>query len=108
MLVNTPKNKTNTAIKLILVSLDVTSIRNKDLNRPYILIPGYNLTWKEANGSWQNAWSSKGTSLQGTQEYTLQGLKCGTKYSLRMTAANSVGSSQPTYFDATTLGGGKF
>ncbi|KAH9634308.1 hypothetical protein HF086_011568 [Spodoptera exigua] len=66
---------------------------------------GYNLTWKEANGSWQDAWSSKGTSLQGTQEYTLQGLKCGTKYSLRMTAANSVGSSQPTYMDATTLGG---
>ncbi|CAH0697312.1 unnamed protein product [Spodoptera exigua] len=65
----------------------------------------YNLTWKEANGSWQDAWSSKGTSLQGTQEYTLQGLKCGTKYSLRMTAANSVGSSQPTYMDATTLGG---
>ena len=70
-------------------------------------ISGYNLTWKEANGSWQDAWSSKGTSLQGTQEYTLQGLKCGTKYSLRMTAANSVGSSQPTYVDATTLGGGK-
>ncbi|XP_022837454.1 Down syndrome cell adhesion molecule-like protein Dscam2 [Spodoptera litura] len=65
----------------------------------------YNLTWKEANGSWQDAWSSKGTSLQGTQEYTLQGLKCGTKYSLRMTAANSVGSSQPSYMDANTLGG---
>ncbi|KAL0810757.1 hypothetical protein ABMA28_010074 [Loxostege sticticalis] len=65
----------------------------------------YNLTWKEANGSWQDAWTNKGTSLQGTQEYTLQGLKCGTKYSIRMTAANSVGSSQPAYVDATTLGG---
>ncbi|XP_052752731.1 cell adhesion molecule Dscam2-like isoform X2 [Galleria mellonella] len=65
----------------------------------------YNLTWKEGNGSWQDAWSNKVTSQQGSQEYTLQGLKCGTKYSLRMTAANSVGSSQPTYIDATTLGG---
>ncbi|XP_012553148.3 cell adhesion molecule Dscam2 [Bombyx mori] len=65
----------------------------------------YNLTWKEADGSWQDAWSSRGTTLQGIQEYTLQGLKCGTKYSLRITAANSVGSSQPAYFDASTLGG---
>ncbi|KAJ2944867.1 hypothetical protein O0L34_g1758 [Tuta absoluta] len=65
----------------------------------------YNLTWKEANGAWQDAWTNKGTSIQGKQEHTLQGLKCGTKYSLRMTASNSVGSSQPTYLDATTLGG---
>ncbi|XP_072946504.1 cell adhesion molecule Dscam2-like [Epargyreus clarus] len=65
----------------------------------------YNLSWKEANGSWQDTWSNKGTSLQGVTEYTLQGLKCGTKYSLRMTASNSVGSSQPAYVDATTLGG---
>ncbi|XP_060807714.1 cell adhesion molecule Dscam2 [Amyelois transitella] len=65
----------------------------------------YNLTWKEANGSWQDAWTNKGTSLQNIQEYTIEGLKCGTKYSLRMTAANSVGSSQPTYIDCTTLGG---
>ncbi|XP_050676215.1 cell adhesion molecule Dscam2-like [Leptidea sinapis] len=65
----------------------------------------YNLTWKESNGMWQDAWSDKGTSLQGTQEFTLQGLKCGTKYSLRMTASNSVGESQPAYVDATTLGG---
>ncbi|KAG6461797.1 hypothetical protein O3G_MSEX012863, partial [Manduca sexta] len=49
----------------------------------------YNLTWKESNGSWQDAWASKGTSLQQAHDYTLQGLKCGTKYSIRMTAANS-------------------
>ncbi|XP_061704953.1 cell adhesion molecule Dscam2-like [Cydia pomonella] len=65
----------------------------------------YNLSWKEANGSWQDAWLEKGTIIQGAQEYTLQGLKCGTKYALRMTAANSVGASQPAYIDATTLGG---
>ncbi|RVE53919.1 hypothetical protein evm_001322, partial [Chilo suppressalis] len=65
----------------------------------------YNLTWKEANGSWQDVWTNKVTSLQGTHEYTLQNLKCGTKYSIRMTASNSVGASQPTYIDATTLGG---
>ncbi|VVC93928.1 unnamed protein product [Leptidea sinapis] len=70
-----------------------------------LLINSYNLTWKESNGMWQDAWSDKGTSLQGTQEFTLQGLKCGTKYSLRMTASNSVGESQPAYVDATTLGG---
>ncbi|XP_068623975.1 cell adhesion molecule Dscam2-like [Battus philenor] len=66
---------------------------------------GYNLTWKEANVSWQDSWSNKGTSIRDVYEYTLQGLKCGSKYSLRMTAANSVGSSQPSYVDATTLGG---
>ncbi|XP_045762369.1 Down syndrome cell adhesion molecule-like protein Dscam2 isoform X1 [Maniola jurtina] len=65
----------------------------------------YELTWKEANGMWQDTWSDKGTTIQGVQEYTLEGLKCGTKYSLRMTASNSVGSSQPAYVDATTLGG---
>lgn len=56
---------------------------------------------------WQDTWSDKGTTIQGVQEYTLEGLKCGTKYSLRMTASNSVGSSQPAYVDATTLGGGE-
>ncbi|KPJ00029.1 Down syndrome cell adhesion molecule-like protein CG42256 [Papilio xuthus] len=66
---------------------------------------GYNLTWKEANVSWQDSWSNKGTSIRDVYEFTIQGLKCGTKYSLRMTAANSVGSSQPSYLDATTLGG---
>ncbi|KAI8423541.1 hypothetical protein MSG28_012636 [Choristoneura fumiferana] len=65
----------------------------------------YNLAWKEANGAWQDAWTNKGTTIQGAQEYTLQGLKCGTKYSLKMTASNSVGASQPTFVDATTLGG---
>lgn len=67
---------------------------------------GYNLTWKEANVSWQDSWSNKGTSIRDVYEFTIQGLKCGTKYSLRMTAANSVGSSQPSYLDANTLGGG--
>lgn len=70
------------------------------------MISDYNLSWKESNGAWQDTWSNKGTSIQGSEEYTLKGLKCGTKYSLRMTAANSVGASQPTYVDATTLGGG--
>ncbi|XP_053620359.1 cell adhesion molecule Dscam2-like [Plodia interpunctella] len=65
----------------------------------------YNITWKEAaSSSWQSAWSNR-DRLQGVQEYTLQGLKCGTKYSVRITAANSVGASQPTYVDASTLGG---
>ncbi|XP_046972753.1 Down syndrome cell adhesion molecule-like protein Dscam2 [Vanessa cardui] len=65
----------------------------------------YDLTWKEANGPWQDTWADKGTTVQGVQEYMLEGLKCGTKYSLRMTAANSVGASQPAYVDAMTLGG---
>ncbi|XP_050356636.1 cell adhesion molecule Dscam2-like [Nymphalis io] len=65
----------------------------------------YELTWKEANGPWQETWADKGTTIQGVQEYMLDGLKCGTKYSLRMTAANSVGVSQPAYVDAMTLGG---
>ncbi|XP_045455086.1 Down syndrome cell adhesion molecule-like protein Dscam2 [Melitaea cinxia] len=65
----------------------------------------YELTWKEANGPWQDTWADKGTTIQGVQEYMLEGLKCGTKYSLRMTAANSVGASQPAYVDAMTLGG---
>ncbi|KAJ0171737.1 hypothetical protein K1T71_012500 [Dendrolimus kikuchii] len=65
----------------------------------------YNLTWKEASGSWQETWASRGVSLQASTEYTLEGLKCGTKYSIRMTAANQVGASQPIYLDANTLGG---
>ncbi|XP_041972566.1 Down syndrome cell adhesion molecule-like protein Dscam2 [Aricia agestis] len=65
----------------------------------------YELTWREANGSWQDTWTDKGTQIQGVQEYTLDGLKCGTKYSLRMIASNSVGSSTPTQIDAYTLGG---
>ena len=64
------------------------------------------MTWKEANVAWQDTWSDKGVTVQSVQEYTLEGLKCGTKYSLRMTAANSVGASQPAYVDAMTLGGG--
>lgn len=87
----------------LIIKLNVY-ISNNFFTKNYIL--GYNLTWKETNGSWQDAWSSR-TSLQSVQEYTLQGLKCGTKYSIRMTAANSVGASQPTYIDATTLGGGE-
>lgn len=73
-----------------------------------ISIAVYELTWKEANGPWQDTWADKGTTIQGVQEYMLEGLKCGTKYSLRMTASNSVGASQPAYVDAMTLGGGKY
>nr|XP_032521921.1 Down syndrome cell adhesion molecule-like protein Dscam2 [Danaus plexippus plexippus] len=65
----------------------------------------FDLTWKEANGIWQDAWSNKVATIQGVQDFNLEGLKCGTKYSLRMTAANSIGSSQPAYIDASTLGG---
>ncbi|XP_041972155.1 Down syndrome cell adhesion molecule-like protein Dscam2 [Aricia agestis] len=66
----------------------------------------YSLTWKEANGPWQEAWSpNKLSNLSGVQKYALTGLKCGTKYSLRITATNKVGTSQPAYLDISTLGG---
>ncbi|CAH2098437.1 unnamed protein product [Euphydryas editha] len=66
----------------------------------------YSLTWKEANGPWQEAWSpNKLSNLSGVQKHALTGLKCGTKYSLRITATNKVGTSQPAYIDVSTLGG---
>lgn len=72
------------------------------------LPPGYSLTWKEANGPWLDAWpSTKIPNLTGAQRHTLTGLKCGTKYSLRITATNKVGTSQPAYLDVSTLGGGE-
>ncbi|CAH2216828.1 jg534, partial [Pararge aegeria aegeria] len=70
----------------------------------------YSLTWKEASGPWQEAWSpnklaNKLSNLSGVQKHALTGLKCGTKYSLRITATNKVGTSQPAYLDVSTLGG---
>ncbi|XP_047519401.1 Down syndrome cell adhesion molecule-like protein Dscam2 isoform X1 [Pieris napi] len=65
----------------------------------------YSLTWKEANGPWQEAWSTNDLpNISNVQKHTLTGLKCGTKYSLRITATNKVGTSQPAYLDISTLG----
>ncbi|CAH0598254.1 unnamed protein product [Chrysodeixis includens] len=66
----------------------------------------YNLTWRENDGLWQEAWPvTRENRLQGTQQHTLAGLKCGTKYSIRVTATDSVGTSAPAHIDVTTLGG---
>ncbi|KAH9635260.1 hypothetical protein HF086_001916 [Spodoptera exigua] len=66
----------------------------------------YNLTWKENDGLWQEAWPvSRENRLPGVQSHTLAGLKCGTKYSIRVTATDSVGTSAPAHIDVTTLGG---
>ncbi|XP_050554453.1 cell adhesion molecule Dscam2 [Spodoptera frugiperda] len=66
----------------------------------------YSLTWKEANSPWREAWpANKLPNLSGVQKHALTGLKCGTKYSLRITATNKVGTSQPAYLDVSTLGG---
>ncbi|CAG9792423.1 unnamed protein product [Diatraea saccharalis] len=66
----------------------------------------YNLTWREADGPWQEAWpAARETRLPGIQQYTLAGLKCGTKYSLRVTATDNIGTSAPAYTDIVTLGG---
>ncbi|XP_061704982.1 cell adhesion molecule Dscam2-like [Cydia pomonella] len=65
---------------------------------------GYSLTWKVANGPWQEAWPATRPNLS-VQKHTLTGLKCGTKYSVRITATNKVGTSQPAYLDVSTLGG---
>ncbi|KAJ2944874.1 hypothetical protein O0L34_g1763 [Tuta absoluta] len=65
----------------------------------------YSLTWKEANGPWQEAWPATPLPTLGVQKHELNGLKCGTKYSLRITATNKVGTSQPAYMDVSTLGG---
>lgn len=68
----------------------------------------YSLTWKESNGPWQEAWpANKLPNLSSVQKHALTGLKCGTKYSLRITATNRVGTSQPAYMDVSTVGGGK-
>ncbi|XP_052752723.1 cell adhesion molecule Dscam2-like [Galleria mellonella] len=66
----------------------------------------YSLTWKEASGPWHEAWPAhKLPNLSGVQKHLLTGLKCGTKYSLRIAATNKVGTSQPAYLDVSTLGG---
>ncbi|KAL4709629.1 hypothetical protein ACJJTC_007360 [Scirpophaga incertulas] len=75
---------------------------NKTVNQKI----SYSLTWKESNGPWQEAWpASRLPSLSGVHKHALSGLKCGTKYSLRITATNKVGTSQPAYLDVSTLGG---
>ncbi|XP_061384730.1 cell adhesion molecule Dscam2-like [Danaus plexippus] len=71
----------------------------------------YNLTWREEDGPWQEAWpttrlpNSQQMQLPGVQQHALTGLKCGTKYSIRVTATDSVGTSAPAHVDVTTLGG---
>ncbi|XP_052751034.1 cell adhesion molecule Dscam2-like [Galleria mellonella] len=66
----------------------------------------YNLTWREGDGSWQEAWPvARETRLPGVQQHTLAGLKCGTKYSVRVTATDHIGTSAPAHVDVTTLGG---
>ncbi|KAL0810748.1 hypothetical protein ABMA28_010066 [Loxostege sticticalis] len=78
------------------------SISNKTVGQKIT----YSLTWKEASGPWQEAWpANKLPNLSGVQKHALTGLKCGTKYSLRITATNRVGTSQPAYLDVSTLGG---
>nr|XP_021209307.1 Down syndrome cell adhesion molecule-like protein Dscam2 isoform X1 [Bombyx mori] len=75
-------------------------------NRSSIQKISYSLTWKEANGQWQEAWqANKMPDLSTVHKYSLKGLKCGTKYSLRITATNKVGTSQPAYLEVSTLGG---
>lgn len=70
---------------------------------------GYNLTWREGDGSWQEAWPVvQETRLAGVQQHTISGLKCGTKYSVRVTATDNVGTSAPAHVDVTTLGGGEW
>ncbi|CAH2058075.1 unnamed protein product, partial [Iphiclides podalirius] len=66
----------------------------------------YNLTWREGDGPWQEAWpAARETRLPGVQQHALAGLKCGTKYSIRVTATDSVGTSAPAHVDVMTLGG---
>ncbi|XP_026316076.1 Down syndrome cell adhesion molecule-like protein Dscam2 [Hyposmocoma kahamanoa] len=66
----------------------------------------YNLTWREGDGVWQEAWPvARETRLLGIQQHTLTGLKCGTKYSIRVTATDSIGTSAPAHIDVSTLGG---
>ncbi|OWR47596.1 Dscam3 isoform B, partial [Danaus plexippus plexippus] len=70
----------------------------------------YNLTWREEDGPWQEAWPTtrlpnSQQQLPGVQQHALTGLKCGTKYSIRVTATDSVGTSAPAHVDVTTLGG---
>ncbi|XP_045506836.1 Down syndrome cell adhesion molecule-like protein Dscam2 [Colias croceus] len=71
----------------------------------------YNVTWKEAGGTWQVSdsynvtWKEAGGTWQVSDSGILRGLRCGTQYALRVTATNAVGTSQPAYVEARTLGG---
>ncbi|CAG9557719.1 unnamed protein product [Danaus chrysippus] len=74
----------------------------------WMTVNTYSLTWKEASGPWQEVWSpnkvpNKLSNLSGVQKHALTGLKCDTKYSLRITATNKVGTSQPAYLDVSTF-----
>ncbi|KOB71799.1 Uncharacterized protein OBRU01_11925, partial [Operophtera brumata] len=54
-----------------------------------------------------SAWPvTKETRLLGTQQHTLAGLKCGTKYSVRVTATDNIGTSAPAHVNVITLGSG--
>ncbi|XP_049881130.1 Down syndrome cell adhesion molecule-like protein Dscam2 [Pectinophora gossypiella] len=74
-------------------------------NRSFTQKISYSLTWKEASGPWQEAWPVTKLPSLNVQKHALTGLKCGTKYSVRITATNRVGTSQPAYLDVSTLGG---
>ncbi|CAH0714939.1 unnamed protein product, partial [Brenthis ino] len=65
----------------------------------------YNLTWREEDGPWQEAWPTKETRIGGIHQHSISGLKCGTKYSVRVTATDRVGTSAPAQADVMTLGG---
>ncbi|XP_041972125.1 Down syndrome cell adhesion molecule-like protein Dscam2 [Aricia agestis] len=64
----------------------------------------YNLTWCEEDGPWQESWPAA-RHFAGTHQHALTGLRCGTRYSLRVTATDSVGTSSPAHLDVSTLGG---
>ncbi|RVE45570.1 hypothetical protein evm_009767 [Chilo suppressalis] len=87
----------------IVVEWDEIKTYNNDTSNYGI---SYNLTWREADGPWQEAWpAARESRLPGVQQHTLSGLKCGTKYSIRVTATDSIGTSAPAHADVVTLGG---
>ncbi|CAF4942224.1 unnamed protein product [Pieris macdunnoughi] len=92
----------------ILIEWEQPTLINRTLGQKI----SYSLTWKEANGPWQDSWSPDelpdlpdNLPNKSTQKYLLTSLKCGTKYSIRITASSKVGTSQPAYMETSTLGG---
>ncbi|XP_047519241.1 Down syndrome cell adhesion molecule-like protein Dscam2 [Pieris napi] len=92
----------------ILIEWEQPTLINRTLGQKI----SYSLTWKEANGPWQDSWSPDELPdlpdklpNKSTQKYLLTSLKCGTKYSIRITASSKVGTSQPAYMETSTLGG---